>query len=342
MNWCIISLVPVALVALACRADDVESGSGALDPQALVEGSSSADAEVVERGRYLVSHVALCVDCHSPRSADGSFDPDTWLSGIDCFVDAVPEDPDVGCLSTKNLTHHETGLANRNDAEIKDLFLKGERPDGKALHPFMPYRFFGNMQSSDADAIVAYLRTVPGVDHTVSSSQPPFLAPPEPAPRVPEELIPMPRADYVERGSALRGRYLAGSIGACLDCHTPRKDGTLQLERAFQGGLSFGRTELDLPLGYPESIYSANLTPHETGLSGYSVEDVVRALKHGEDKNQGGEPLCPPMPAGPNGPLGGLTDADATDIAHYLRSLPPGDHAIPDDCRVPATAREAP
>ena len=282
----------------------------------------------LERGRYLVSHVALCSDCHSPRLADGRFDPERWLSGVDCFVDVAPRDPEAGCINTRNLTQHETGLLNRSDREIKDMFLEGRRPDGKALHPFMPYAFFANMRESDADAIVLYLRTVKGVEHRVGPNQPPFLPPAAPAPRVPEALIPVPRAEYPDRAAALRGRYLAGSIGACADCHTPREQNRPVLERAFQGGMRFGRAILRLPESYPETIHSANLTPHETGIDNYAVTDVVRALLHGEDKDGGR--LCEPMPAGPHGPLGGLSEADASDIGHYLLSLPPGENAVPD------------
>jgi mono/diheme cytochrome c family protein len=290
-------------------------------------------ADAVERGRYLVAHVAACPDCHSPRRADGSFDPARWLSGVDCFVDVAPEAPGEGCLSTRNLTDHETGLANRTDAEIKDMFLRGVRPDGKALHPFMPYAFFGNMLDSDADAIVAYLRTVPGVDHTVTRSEPPFVAPSAPALRVPEAAIPMPRQDYPDREAALAGRYLAGNVGACLDCHTPRGKAGPDLARAFQGGLSFGRAALRLPAGFPETIYSANLTPHPTGILGYAPEQIVRALEQGLDRH--GERLCPPMPAGPEQPFAGLAEEDALNIAHYLLSLPPAEHHVPHDCRVP-------
>lgn len=299
----------------------------------LEAASDSGEASAVERGRYLVSHVALCGDCHSPRAEDGSFDPERWLSGVECFVDVVPEDPEQGCLHTRNLTNHETGLANRSDREIEDMFMKGVRPDGKALHPFMPYAFFANMRESDARAIVAYLRQVDGVEHQVPPSEPPFTPPSAPAPPVPEAAIPAPRADYPDQAAALRGRYLAGNIGGCMDCHTPRGEAGILLDRAFQGGMRFARDMLGLPASYPETIYSANLTPHATGIAAYSVADVARALKHGIDPNQG-TALCPPMPAGPLGPLGGLSDADAADIAHYLRSLPPADNAIPVDCSV--------
>lgn len=327
--------------AACARSQERGEGAAAASPfDSKTMTAAPADglppAEQVERGRYLVSHVALCSDCHSPRLPDGSFDPARWLSGVDCFVDAVPADPEQGCLNTKNLTAHPTGLLNRSDREIKDMFMKGERADGKALHPFMPYAFFGNMRESDADAIVAYLRTVSAVEHRVGPSQPPFLPPSAPVARVPETLIPMPRAEYPDHAAALRGRYLAGNIGACLDCHTPRAQGRPALERAFQGGMSFRRELLGLPGDYPELIYTANLTPHATGMADYSVADVVRALRHGEDKDGGS--LCPPMPAGPLGPLAGLSDADTTDIAHYLLSLEPAENVIPVDCNPGVTA----
>ena len=244
----------------------------------------------------------------------------------------APDDPAAGCISSRNLTDHETGLRNRSDRAIKDMFLRGVRPDGSALHPFMPYAAFGNMAERDADAIVAYLRTVPGVDHMSARSQPPFAAPEQPAPRIPEVKIPMPRPDYPDREAALRGRYLAGNIGSCLVCHTPRGKQGPDLERAFQGGLTFERVSLGLPSTYPDTIYTSNLTPHATGILGYSIDRIVRALKHGEDGNQGGSRLCPPMPAGPTGTFGGLTDEDAGDIGHYLLSLEPREHLVPADC----------
>jgi mono/diheme cytochrome c family protein len=295
-------------------------------------GDDDTGAAVVERGRYLVEHVAGCGDCHSPRRADRSVDRTRWLAGVDCFYDVAPDDPAAGCISSRNLTNHETGLKNRSDRAIKDMFMRGVRPDGSALHPFMPYAAFGNMRESDADAIVAYLRTVEGVAHMTAPSQPPLLAPEQPAPRIGEAKIPMPRPGYPDREAALRGRYLAGNIGSCLMCHTPRGEQGMDLDRAFEGGASFERVALGLPSTYPDVIYTPNLTPHATGILGYSLAGIVRALKHGEDANQGGQRLCPPMPAGPSGSFGGLTDEDARDIGHYLLSLEPREHRIPADC----------
>lgn len=315
-----------------------QSGAGSAGKAEAGSGGAGRSAAAVARGEYLVEHVAVCGDCHTPRNPDGSFATDKRLSGVDCFVDADPQNPDVGCLSSRNLTNDETGLKNRSDQEIKDMILKGERPSdsgGKpdALHPVMPYWVLGNMSGEDADALVAYLRTVPAVSHRVKARQAPFNLD-APAPRFPDAKIPAPRESYPERSAALRGRYLAGSMGVCLECHTPRDAmGAVIVDKAFQGGRAFGRAELGLPPGFPEQIYSSNITPDATGIAGWRVSDVVNALKLGFDEQH--KPLCPPMPVGPMGGFGGLTDADAQDIAHYLLSLPPAQNAIPGECTPP-------
>lgn len=320
---------------------DMDAGPSTSDSGPDVDSGSDAggvDPAVVERGRYLVHNVAVCVDCHTPRTATGQLDEDKLLSGVECFIDVDPTDDAVGCLHTRNLTDHETGLRNRSDQEIKDMFMRGERPDGKALHPVMPYYVFGNMTEADGDAIVAYLRTLPGVDHMVPNSQEPWFPggerPAQPAPRFPEASIPMPRSSYANQEAAMRGRYLAGNVGICLECHTESNmtpgEVPRMIDKAFQGGEAFPRVALGLPEGFPDTIFSANITPHATGIEGWSVADVVRALKMGEDPD--GRPLCPPMPAGPMGPFGGLTDDDANDIGHYLLSIEGGDNMVPGEC----------
>lgn len=293
-------------------------------------------AAQIERGRYLVENVAGCPDCHTPRKADGSFDGDKKLAGLDCFFDIVPGDDALGCVATANLTNHATGLANRTDQQIKDMFQKGVRPDGKFLVNVMPYWVFGNISDADADAIVAYLRSVPGVDHTVSATQPPLANPPAAAPVVDLDQIPMPRADYPDQEAAMRGRYLAANVGPCLDCHTastaPGSAEARQWDKAFQGGEGFGRDALGLPPFLPETVFSVNLTPDATGLQGWTVADVKKVLKEGLSKD--GKIVCPPMPAGPGGAFGGLSDADATDIAHFVVSLEAKDNAIPNQCAI--------
>jgi mono/diheme cytochrome c family protein len=146
-----------ALLAVACSADDESSG---------------ATPDPVARGRYLVNNVAACVDCHTPRDPDtGAPVEEMFLAGVECFVQL----DNGSCLNSRNLTSHETGLANRTDAEIERMIRDGIRPAAtgdEALFPVMPYYVFHNLSEPDLDAVVAYLRTVPPVDHAVLRSVP--------------------------------------------------------------------------------------------------------------------------------------------------------------------------
>ncbi len=303
-----------------------DAGSGSMVTAGMANGGGGGEglsgAALAARGKYLVDHVSVCTDCHTPRTEMGAPDLANYLAGADCFVDIDPANAEIGCLSTPNLTNHATGLKNRTDEEIKDMFLSGVRPDGSALHPVMPYYSYGNMSDDDADAIVAYLRTVKAVDHQVEPAQVPFLIE-EPATRIDLELVPMPDEDSPSFASEMRGRYLAAQAGVCLECHTPSNaPGSAEprdLERAFWGGEEF-------QIG-PAVVYSRNLTPHATGIGGWTKADIVKALKEGVNPDD--HMLCPPMPSGPMGAFGGLTDADAGDIAAYLLTLEPAENEVP-------------
>jgi mono/diheme cytochrome c family protein len=322
---------------LAACGDNDEHLPASVD--AAVDASPPIDAPeedpAVTRGRYLVNNVVACGDCHSPRNPDGSFMAGKEFSGVECFLDVDPTDADVGCLHSRNLTNHATGLATRSAAEIKDMFQNGVRPNGQFLSSVMPYYVFHNMTAADADAVVAYLRTLPGVDHQVPASQPPWNA-------IPAAVLPLLDAEIpaapAGNASAERGRYLAAKSGLCIECHTqhtpPGSAKALDVSKVFQGGEAYPSAAFGLPVPpFPEVIYSANITPHANGLAGRTVAQVVAELKQGVDP--GGNGICPPMPAGPMAAYGGLTDADATDIATYILSLPPGANLIPNGCAIP-------
>jgi hypothetical protein len=282
----------------------------------------------VERGQYLVNNVAACIDCHTPRDETGQFNSAMFLAGTPCFAEL----PNGSCLNTRNLTNHETGLANRTDAEIKRMIRDGVRPavtGDEPLSPVMPYYVFHNISDADLDAIVAYLRTVPGVDNAIGPSGPEFDVSAAATPLDPS-LIPMPAAGYVDAPAALRGRYLAGEVGICLECHTTHVMGNpnvLDYAGIFAGGERF-------EIGLPTVPISKNLTSDpETGLGNWTIEEITTAIKLGSDREGAG--ICPPMPVGPMGAFGGLTDNDVQDIAHYLKSLPPIVNAIDDVCTFP-------
>jgi mono/diheme cytochrome c family protein len=115
-----------------------------------------------------------------------------------------------------------------------------------------------------------------------------------------------------------RGAYLA-RIMDCAGCHMPRgADGAPIVE----AGLSGGNVGFEAPgLG---AFWPPNLTPHETGLAGWSKTEIVAAIREGVRPD--GRVLAPMMPW-PN--YAALTDADADALAAYLMSLAPVDHPTP-------------
>ncbi len=301
---------------------------GGLLAAACAGGDSTEVENPAVRGKYIVDHVAACPDCHTPRDSMGAPIGGQYMAGAECFAQL----PSGSCLNTRNLTHHETGLLNRTDAEIERMIRDGVRPAAtgdEPLFPAMPYYSFHNMSDLDLAAVVAYLRSIPGVDRAIPRSGPEFEVP-APANPIPVELIPLPSPDYADEAAALRGRYLAAEAGVCLECHTRHIMGdpnVLDYARLFVGGEQFA-------IGLPVVPVSKNLTSDpETGLGDWSVEDIAKVISEGTDKD--GDGVCPPMPVGPMGAFGGLKSNDVLDIAHYIKSLPAQVNAVDDVCTWP-------
>jgi mono/diheme cytochrome c family protein len=300
-----------------------------------------ATQDPVERGRYLVHHVAACVQCHTPRTGQRQeLDEARMLAGVLNVLDLAPEDDTVGAIHAPNLTPDpETGLGEWSDEEIRAAFLDGVSRDGSALHPFMPYPVFHNMRAEDADAIVAYLRSLPPIANAIPDRQPLPTTLDAPAAPIAVETLP---ASQLEPGDpalvcAERGAYLTTRVGACIMCHTREVDpgtGVLDATAYLLGNRPFPPFHFGEPP--PEElagvvIYSRNLTPHEHGIAGWTPEDVRRALQLG--LNSIGLELFPPMASGPDGPFGGMRDQDALDIGFYLTNLEPRDSGeIPLSC----------
>jgi mono/diheme cytochrome c family protein len=325
-----------ALLLSACGDEDdptltpIPDAAPAPLPDAAAAMPDAQTQNAVQRGEYLVRSVMSCNTCHTPL-LNGAPDMTRFLSGRECFIDvSPPNDNGMGCVHSRNLTNHETGLKNRTDAQIKTMLTQGMRPDGKLLHAAMPYWLFQALTDDDANAIIAFLRTLPGVDHQVPGNEAPFDNIAMATPAVTDAEVPAAGGTGETHASAERGRYLARV--ACGGCHTPALSPPVprpeDYTRMFQGGRAF----MGIPV-QPAGIYSANLTPDATGLMGWSVEDVVKVLKQGKDR--AGKGVCPPMPAGPMGVFGGLSDGDAADIATYLLNLAPAANAIAMQCSLP-------
>ncbi|MDB4964243.1 MAG: putative diheme cytochrome c-553 [Myxococcales bacterium] len=343
-------LVAVMLLAVGCG-DNIKPVS--VDSGPVPDAGRSE----VERGRYIMNTLGACTFCHTPLNPDGSRNLTKLFAGWSCsetipFLDVVPAamDPggNVGCLSSRNLTNHSTGLANATDQQIKDAIRLGTRTDGKKLVPVMPYYIFHNMADADLDAIIAYLRTVPGVDNPIAPNQEPWLSindgttvatPIDPA------TIPMPAAGP-DQASALRGRYLSSMVGLCIDCHTPEPAPVgnppmpplfprpIDMTRPYAGGRMFPKEALGLlDPSYPAVINVRNLTPHATGLAGFTVPQIKAAIADGKDPM--GNAVCAGTHGSGISPYAALDDQDLTDIANYIASLPPIDSNTGANCAGP-------
>jgi len=146
-----------------------------------------------------------------------------------------------------------------------------------------------------------------------------------------------------------RGKYLT-TIGACHDCHSPKKFGpqgvSLDEERLLSGhpadsplppvdakALKPGywllfAGDVTAAVGPWGMSFSANLTPDSaTGIGAWSEETFVKTLRTGKHLGQeGGRPILPPMPWEM---INKMTDEDLKAVYTYLRALPPIKNKVP-------------
>jgi mono/diheme cytochrome c family protein len=121
----------------------------------------------VARGKYLVT-IMDCVGCHTDGYLAGRPEPARYLAGSSIGFGS-PE----GIVYPPNLTSHpENGIGTWSDDEIIVAIRTGQRPDGRRLAPVMPWPNYASLTDEDAQAIVAYLRSVPPND----------FRPPQPVP----------------------------------------------------------------------------------------------------------------------------------------------------------------
>ena len=119
------------------------------NPQPHSKTGSGAD---VARGKYLVEGVAVCGQCHTPRDRNGNLDRDRWLQGA-----AVPWLPAMADSNWPLSAPRIGGTPPASDADMIKLLTTGIWTTGNRLRLPMP-QF--RMSRSDAEAVVAYLKSV--------------------------------------------------------------------------------------------------------------------------------------------------------------------------------------
>jgi mono/diheme cytochrome c family protein len=123
--------------------------------------------DAVARGRYLVDHVGICGDCHTPRNALGAPERRLYLAGASSGPDGAP---------VPNITPDAvTGIGDWTAGDIATLLETGIKPDFDNVQGIMAALIdghgggpgFANMVAADREAIGAYLRTVPAVANEI-------------------------------------------------------------------------------------------------------------------------------------------------------------------------------
>ncbi len=113
----------------------------------------AANQSQIDRGKYLVENVGMCEECHTPRDANGNLDESRRLQGAAIWI--VPVHPMTNWAMRAPAL---AGLPGFTDAEAETILEQGIGPNGLPIQP--PMHVY-HMTPADAQAIIAYLRSMP-------------------------------------------------------------------------------------------------------------------------------------------------------------------------------------
>lgn len=284
-------------------------------PDLSVEGTP----EQIERGRYLAEHVSICVDCHSGRDwskFSGPIIPGTRGRGGEIFDHKFGF---PGIFVSKNITPYN--LEKWSDGEIYRLITTGVTREDEPIFPVMPYTFYSKMDPEDAKAIIAYIRTLEPIGQVNPDSDPDF----------PVNLVmrTMPRpADPVKQppksDTVAYGRYVT-TIAGCMECHTPKVQGTADMSRFLAGGFEF-------PIPGYGTVRSMNITPDTTtGIGLWNEEMFVNRFKQYQGMSYKEVPSVAENEFNTVMPwtmFAGMKDEDLKAIFAYLKTVEPVEQRI--------------
>ena len=279
-------------------------GAGIYALNHLDEGGPSATAvnatpALIERGAYLAL-AGNCAGCHTQRGGA------PYAGGR-----AIPTP--FGSVFAPNLTPDATGLGGWTGDHFWAALHNGRGRDGRLLTPAFPYTNYALVSRDDADALFAYLQSLPPVaalrrPHELRFPYDTQLA--LAAWRAlyfrPATFTPKP-----EQSAAWnRGAYLTQGLGHCNACHAARNAlGATGGLDDFSGGMSSA-------LGwYAPSLHEAA----EGSVAAWTPSAVAEWLKTG---NSGNASALGPMTEVILGSTQHLSDTDLAAMASYLQSLP--------------------
>ena len=151
MRQSLIALCSVLFMSSACHNQENAAGSQGLGREAALE-----------RGKYLVE-IMSCADCHNT----GNFSPKPDEGPLQGATVGF-EMPGLGVFYPSNLTPDpNAGIGKWSTEDIVKALRTGRTPDGRTLAPIMPWQRYSVLTDTDAEAIAAYLKSLPPSPHKV-------------------------------------------------------------------------------------------------------------------------------------------------------------------------------
>lgn len=264
------------------------------------------------RGRYLVTTVAGCFDCHSEHE----YVKGQWLAkksmqgaGIVFPPGFVPLPPGAQVVAPNITPDKQTGIGSWTAAEIERALQYGIGKDGRPLFDMMPYWQYRAFAPEDVKSIIVYLRSLPSVHNALPVTKLPFPVHVDMHHAI---IPPLPK----NASALVRRGWLLARVSGCEDCHTAIIHGRRKPSMLFAGGMHF-----DGPFG---SVFSLNITPDASGIGFMSESMFARTMRTGR-VNGTGRRLNPIMPFDS---FRNLKPSDIRAIYAYLRTVPKVHHNI--------------
>lgn len=269
------------------------------EPAAPVAGVPADLPASISHGQYLAT-AADCVACHT-------------RDGGTPFAGGRPFKLPFGILYATNLTPDaETGIGSWSDQAFVDAVRRGSGSHGP-LYPAMPYTSYAGLSRADVLDIKHYLESLAPVKQVPPANTLGFPF------NIRQGMYLWNLAFFREQRFAPkaeqsvvwnRGAYLAGPLGHCGECHTPRNIGFAMKSRDYMAGTVV-------------QGWKAYNTTSDTGygLGGWSRRQLTDFLSEGHA--QGRSSAVGPMGEVVEHSLQYLTPGDIQALVVYLQSISP-------------------
>jgi mono/diheme cytochrome c family protein len=278
-----LSLIVVAVTALYLIGNG-RIANAQVEPKPLTIPVEEAS---LERGEHLVRYVAACISCH----------------GGDLGGQEFVNEPMIGIIAAANLTAGAGGVGQSyTDEDWVRAIRHGIGADGRVLGG-MPSNHYAYLSDNDTVAIIAYLRSIPPVNHVLHERSL-SVAGVVLFGGLGFDSLPYATIDHskvgtrkaVEAISVEYGEYLV-NIASCADCH---------------GSDLAGRE----PGSQPGPPPGPDLTSHGN-IGIWTVQEFITAMKSGQTPD--GRQLSMEMPWRY---YAGMTDDELEAMHLFLRQLP--------------------